>query len=134
MSSVNEPLATDPADCADCADCADHYLWAWLERDGNHIRSRMFANEIGVPEDEATGSAAMRMTDYLSHDLTITQGKGSQIFTTWNPGGWVEVAGPVVSRRRQSAGLTLRCARKSSISRSKSSAEVNDRYTDANLR
>ena len=67
-----------------------------LERDANHIRSRMFANEIGMPEDEATGSAAMRMTDYLSHDLTITQGRGSQIFTTWSPDGWVDVAGRVV--------------------------------------
>ncbi len=93
MSSVAELLAADPADYADDA---YHYLWAWLERDGNHIRSRMFANEIGVPEDEATGSAAMRMTDYLGHDLTITQGRGSQIFTTWQPEGWVEVSGRVI--------------------------------------
>jgi hypothetical protein len=52
----------------------------------------MFANEAGVPEDEATGSAAVRITVYLSRDLEITQGKGSQIFTTWNPEGWVQVA------------------------------------------
>jgi len=50
-----------------------------------------------VPEDEATGSAAVRITDHLRHDLTITQGKGSQIFTRWKPDGWVEVAGRVVS-------------------------------------
>jgi predicted PhzF superfamily epimerase YddE/YHI9 len=63
----------------------------------------MFANEAGVPEDEATGSAAVRITDYLSRDLEIIQGKGSQIFTTWNPEGWVQVAGRVVDdglRRR----------------------------------
>ncbi|TBM83147.1 PhzF family phenazine biosynthesis protein, partial [Mycolicibacterium smegmatis] len=29
--------------------------------------------------------------------LTITQGKGSLIHTTWSPEGWVRVAGRVVS-------------------------------------
>jgi predicted PhzF superfamily epimerase YddE/YHI9 len=57
----------------------------------------MFASNLGVPEDEATGSAAMRITDYLSRDLTITQGKGSIIETTWSPEGWVRVAGRVVN-------------------------------------
>ena len=57
----------------------------------------MFASNLGVPEDEATGSAAMRLTDYLSRDLTITQGKGSVIETTWSPEGWVDVAGRVVN-------------------------------------
>ena len=57
----------------------------------------MFASNLGVREDEATGSAAMRITDYLSRDLTITQGKGSVIETTWNPEGWVGVAGRVVN-------------------------------------
>ena len=60
------------------------------------LRSRLFAANLGVTEDEATGSAAVRMTDYLSRDLTITQGKGSVIQTTWSPEGWVQVAGRVV--------------------------------------
>jgi predicted PhzF superfamily epimerase YddE/YHI9 len=94
MPSVEQLLA---ADLTDYADDAYHYLWAWLDRGRGHIRSRMFANEVGVPEDEATGSAAVRITDYLSRDLTITQGKGSRIFTTWSPEGWVMVAGRVVS-------------------------------------
>ena len=94
LGSVQQVLAADPADYADDA---YHYLWAWLDRDRGHIRSRMFANELGVPEDEATGSAAVRITDYLSRDLNVTQGQGSQILTTWNPEGWVLVAGRVVS-------------------------------------
>jgi predicted PhzF superfamily epimerase YddE/YHI9 len=61
------------------------------------VRARMFAGNVGVPEDEATGAAAVRITDYLSRDLTITQGKGSVIQTAWNPEGWVQVAGRVVS-------------------------------------
>jgi predicted PhzF superfamily epimerase YddE/YHI9 len=57
----------------------------------------MFAADLGVPEDEATGAAAVRLTDYLSQDLTIVQGKGSIIYTRWSPEGWVRVAGRVVS-------------------------------------
>jgi predicted PhzF superfamily epimerase YddE/YHI9 len=94
LDSVDDLLATEPDDYPDDV---EHYLWAWLDRDGGHIRSRMFAIDLSVPEDEATGSAAARITDYLSRDLTITQGKGSQIYTTWNSEGWVLVAGRVVS-------------------------------------
>ena len=86
-----------PFTMADYADDAYHYLWAWLDRDSGHIRSRMFANELGVPEDEATGSAAVRLTAYLSRDLTLTQGEGSQIVTTWSPDGGVVLSGRVVS-------------------------------------
>ncbi|MGY4709841.1 PhzF family phenazine biosynthesis protein [Mycolicibacterium sp. CBM1] len=94
IASVDDLLAADPADYPDDV---EHYLWTWLDRDAGQIRSRMFANDLGVPEDEATGSAAARITDYLSRDLTITQGKGSQLYTTWSPEGWVLVAGRVVS-------------------------------------
>ncbi|BBY66314.1 PhzF family phenazine biosynthesis protein [Mycolicibacterium helvum] len=94
LDSVDDLLATEPGDYPDDV---EHYVWTWLDRDGGHIRSRMFAHDLGVVEDEATGSAAARITDYLSRDLTITQGKGSQIYTTWNAEGWVLVAGRVVS-------------------------------------
>jgi predicted PhzF superfamily epimerase YddE/YHI9 len=62
----------------------------------------MFAVNLGVPEDEATGSAAVRITDHLSRDLTISQGRGSQIFTTWSADGWVAVSGRVVSDGQRS--------------------------------
>ncbi|TFV55639.1 PhzF family phenazine biosynthesis protein [Mycobacterium sp. PS03-16] len=94
MDSVEALAAADPADYPDDA---HHYLWTWTDRDAGHIRSRMFAADLGVPEDEATGAAAVRITDYLSRDLTIVQGKGSQIHTTWTPEGWVRIAGRVVS-------------------------------------
>lgn len=93
LDSVDEVLATEPGDYPDDV---EHYVWSWLDREGGHIRARMFATDLGVMEDEATGSAAARITDYLSRDLTITQGKGSQIYTTWNSEGWVHVAGRVV--------------------------------------
>ena len=85
------------AESADYDDDVDHYLWTWLDQDNGVLRSRMFAAHLGIPEDEATGSAAVRMTDHLSRDLTIVQGKGSVIETRWSPEGWVRVAGRVVN-------------------------------------
>jgi predicted PhzF superfamily epimerase YddE/YHI9 len=94
LDSVDELADTDPADFSD--DVA-HYLWAWIDEAAGSLRSRMFAANLGVPEDEATGSAAIRITDYLTRDLHITQGKGSVIGTTWSPHGWLQVGGCVVA-------------------------------------
>jgi predicted PhzF superfamily epimerase YddE/YHI9 len=93
LESVDELAAADPADFPDDV---SHYLWAWTDESSGALRARVFCDNLGVPEDEATGSAAVRITDYLSRDLTITQGKGSVISTTWSPEGWVQVAGRVV--------------------------------------
>ncbi|OCB59208.1 hypothetical protein A5722_05520 [Mycobacterium vulneris] len=91
LASVDEVLAADPDDFDDA------YLWAWIDEANGTLRSRSFASHLGIPEDEATGAAAVRMTDYLSRDLTIIQGKGSVIETRWSPEGWVRVAGRVVT-------------------------------------
>jgi predicted PhzF superfamily epimerase YddE/YHI9 len=93
MSSVDEVLGADPDDYSDDV---EHYVWAWIDRDAGTIRSRLFATHLGIPEDEATGAAAVRITDYLSRDLEITQGRGSQLSTRWSAEGWVNVAGRVV--------------------------------------
>jgi predicted PhzF superfamily epimerase YddE/YHI9 len=93
VDSVDELLAADPDDYADGS---EHYLWTWLDEAAGTIRSRMFAPHLGIREDEATGAAAVRITEHLSRDLTIVQGKGSVISTTWSPEGWVQVAGRVV--------------------------------------
>jgi predicted PhzF superfamily epimerase YddE/YHI9 len=94
LESTDELFAADPGDYPDDV---ENYLWTWTDRDSGVLRSRMFAASLGVPEDEATGAAAVRITDYLSRDLTIVQGKGSVIQTQWSPDGWVRVAGRVVS-------------------------------------
>jgi predicted PhzF superfamily epimerase YddE/YHI9 len=93
LNSIDDVLGADPDDFSDDV---EHYVWAWMDKAEGTIRSRMFASHLGILEDEATGAAAVRITDYLSRDLTITQGKGSQIRTYWNPEGWVKVAGLVV--------------------------------------
>ena len=94
LASTDELFAADPDDYPDDI---QNYLWTWIDRERGAIRSRMFAANLGVPEDEATGAAAVRITDYLSRDLTILQGKGSVIDTQWSPEGWVRIAGRVVS-------------------------------------
>ncbi|MGU3500437.1 PhzF family phenazine biosynthesis protein [Mycobacterium sp. C31M] len=93
LDSAEQVLAADPADYGDDI---EHYVWAWTDRAAGALRSRMFAPHLGIAEDEATGAAAVRMTDYLSRDLLITQGKGSEIRTWWDPAGWVKVAGRVI--------------------------------------
>lgn len=94
LATTDELFAADPEDYSDDI---QHYLWTWLDSSAGTLRSRMFAHNLGVPEDEATGAAAVRITDYLSRDLHITQGVGSIIETKWSPEGWVSVAGRVVN-------------------------------------
>ena len=94
LESTDELFAADPADYPDDF---QHFLWTWTDQSEGVLRARVFAANLGVPEDEATGAAAVRITDYLSRDLTIVQGKGSIIETQWSPEGWVRVAGRVVS-------------------------------------
>lgn len=94
LSSLEELSEADPAEYSDDI---QHYLWTWIDSASGALRSRMFATNLGIPEDEATGAAAVRITEYLSRDLDITQGQGSQIRTRWSPDGWVHVAGRVVS-------------------------------------
>lgn len=81
------------ADADDYSDGYPRYVWAWIEESAGTIRSRSFAPELGVDEDEATGAAAIRITDYLSRDLTIIQGRGSTIKTRWREDGWVYIGG-----------------------------------------
>jgi len=94
LGSTDELLVADPDDYPDDI---QNYLWTWTDKEQGVLRSRMFAANLGVPEDEATGAAAVRITDYLSRDLTIVQGKGSVIHTRWSAEGWVRIAGRVVS-------------------------------------
>ncbi|MET0900169.1 MAG: PhzF family phenazine biosynthesis protein [Mycobacterium sp.] len=94
LASLDDLAAADPDEYSDDV---RHYLWTWTDKSAGALRSRMFAADLGIPEDEATGAAAVRITDYLSQDLEITQGKGSKIHTQWSPEGWVKIAGRVVS-------------------------------------
>jgi predicted PhzF superfamily epimerase YddE/YHI9 len=69
--------------------------WAWVDEAAGLLRSRVFVPELGVPEDEATGSAALRMVALLERPVEIRQGKGSVILARPGEGGTIEVGGHV---------------------------------------
>ncbi|MBL1104625.1 PhzF family phenazine biosynthesis protein [Streptomyces sp. 5-8] len=76
------------------------YAWAWEDEAAGRVRARAFPGRAGgTEEDEATGAAALLLTDQLGRALNITQGRGSQILTAPQPHGWVEVGGRVFLER-----------------------------------
>ncbi len=77
----------------------DVYCWAWEDEAAGRVRSRSFAVEDGVGEDEATGSAAIVLCAELGRPLTIHQGRGSRLDARPLEGGRAEVGGRVVLDR-----------------------------------
>ena len=70
------------------------YAWAWEDEAAGRIRSRYFAADIGIVEDEATGAAAVILGDQLARPLTIRQGVGSELLVRPDTGaGTVDVGG-----------------------------------------
>jgi len=69
--------------------------WAWLDEDAGVVRARAFVPEEGIPEDEATGSAAILLTTQLARPLEIRQGKGSLIHARPLEDGRAEIGGLV---------------------------------------
>ena len=73
------------------------YAWAWEDEAAGRVRARGFPRrpDDAVTEDEATGSAAILLTEQLGRALNITQGAGSQILTAPAPDGMIEIGGRV---------------------------------------
>jgi predicted PhzF superfamily epimerase YddE/YHI9 len=69
------------------------YAWAWEDAGTGQPRSRYFATDVGIAEDEATGAAAVVMGAKLGRPLTIRQGVGSELHVRPGPAGTVEVGG-----------------------------------------
>ena len=67
--------------------------WAWLDEPAGVVRARVFGPRVGVDEDEATGSAAVRLCAALGRPLDIRQGRASRILARPLDGGWVEIGG-----------------------------------------
>jgi predicted PhzF superfamily epimerase YddE/YHI9 len=77
--------------------------WAWIDEDAGLVRSRVFVDRMGIPEDEATGSAATKLAANAGRPIDIRQGRGSRILarplgdpTRRGAGGMVEIGGRVV--------------------------------------
>jgi len=97
IDDLSSPADVVHADAADYQDGFEHLVWAWADQALGLVRCRVFAPEVGIGEDEAAGAAAIRLTDYLGRSLTIVQGRGSVIRTTWTPRGWVWITGQVAA-------------------------------------
>lgn len=71
-------------------------MWAWIDEEAGVLRERVFAEPFGIPEDEATGAAAVALTAHLGRSLDIRQGRGSRIRSRPLDNGMVEIAGRVM--------------------------------------
>jgi predicted PhzF superfamily epimerase YddE/YHI9 len=69
--------------------------WAWIDEGAGLVRVRVFADRLGIPEDEATGSAAIKLGALLGRELDIRQGRGSRLTVRPLADGRVEVGGRV---------------------------------------
>jgi len=67
--------------------------WAWIDESAGVLRSRVFPVRIGVPEDEATGAAAVQLGGLLARPIDIRQGRGSRILARPVADGYVEIGG-----------------------------------------
>ena len=70
--------------------------WAWLDEAAGAVCSRVFLDRHGVPEDEATGAAAVMLCAELGRPLEIRQGHGSRLLARPSDDGFVEVGGRTV--------------------------------------
>jgi predicted PhzF superfamily epimerase YddE/YHI9 len=70
--------------------------WAWIDQDAGLVRARVFPRSLGIPEDEATGAAAVKLCGALGRAIDIRQGRGSRILARPLDGGMVEIGGRVV--------------------------------------
>jgi predicted PhzF superfamily epimerase YddE/YHI9 len=82
---------TDPPDPDGFVDA-----WAWQDEARGEVRARVFAPSHGVPEDEATGSAAVRLVTSLGRPITVRQGVGSVLYARPGPAGTADVGGTTI--------------------------------------
>jgi predicted PhzF superfamily epimerase YddE/YHI9 len=68
-------------------------VWAWVDEEEGSVQARVFGPRVGVTEDEATGSAAVRLCVALGRPLTIHQGRGSLIHARPQGDGSAEIGG-----------------------------------------
>ena len=70
--------------------------WAWIDEHAGLVRARVFVDLHGIPEDEATGSAATKLAAETGRPIEIHQGRGSVIAARPVGDGMVEIGGRVV--------------------------------------
>jgi predicted PhzF superfamily epimerase YddE/YHI9 len=72
------------------------YCWAWEDEETGRVRARSFVGSAGIPEDEATGSAALALAARLGRPIEVRQGLGSVLRARPVDDERAEVGGRVV--------------------------------------
>ena len=105
VEQLDDPAAVD-AEPGQPMGAPGRYIWAWIDEAAGILRSRYFATDVGILEDEATGAAAVVMGGLLGRPITIRQGVGSEIVVRPHPDGTVEIGGRVelIERREYPVG------------------------------
>jgi predicted PhzF superfamily epimerase YddE/YHI9 len=67
--------------------------WAWMDEAAGRIRARVFPRSLGIAEDEATGSAMVRLCAAVDRPIDVAQGRGSRVVARPVGDGYVELAG-----------------------------------------
>ena len=70
-------------------------VWAYSDEQRARVRARVFAPDLGVPEDPATGSAAVVLCAVLGRAITVDQGPHCVIEARPLPDGVIELGGRV---------------------------------------
>lgn len=94
LERLDSPAAVDALRPEDFTE--DVYVWAWIDEEAGSVRTRSFVPGFGIPEDEATGSAALALCAELGRPIEVRQGQGSEISARPAGGGLIEVGGRVV--------------------------------------
>jgi predicted PhzF superfamily epimerase YddE/YHI9 len=97
LAELPSPAEVEALPQPPLSDNDQHEFWAWLDRDAGIVRARFFGGAYGVPEDEATGSAALLLAAHLGRAITIRQGQGSVLYARPSGAGRAEVGGRVAS-------------------------------------
>lgn len=91
-----ELLSPEDVDALDGSpDKRDIGAWAWEDEAEGKVRARVFPSELGIAEDEATGSFAVLLCAALGRSISIRQGRGSRIHARLLDDGAVEFGGRV---------------------------------------
>ncbi|MGZ5341921.1 MAG: PhzF family phenazine biosynthesis protein [Solirubrobacterales bacterium] len=77
-------------------DSGDIFYWAWIDEGEGTVRARCFAPDVGITEDQATGSAVIALCGRVGRPIKVHQGLGSVLVARPLSGGLVEVGGRVV--------------------------------------
>jgi predicted PhzF superfamily epimerase YddE/YHI9 len=81
-------------------------VWAWMDEPGGIVRARVFALDYDVVEDEACGSATLKLAGVLGRTILVHHGQGSLVRGRAAGAGQAEVGGLVAYDTRRTVTVS----------------------------